>query len=200
MKKLLSVLKCPSKYHHGNVAADALVAASALLQAKGIDSLSLRGVARAIGVSPCALYRHYKDKQALLEALAEHQLRNMASYFHEYIEKAPSDEPLLALGKAYLSYAKEFPHDFKLVFNMCDLDPLNPQQDGPYAILLAIIEQMHPPGTPAQTIQLCALSAWSTVHGMAELNAPDVAQNAFANQQEELLILFVQNLKRGISK
>lgn len=56
-------------YHHGNLRAALLAQAEATLRASGIDGLSLRELARAVGVSHGAPRRHFEDKAALLEAL-----------------------------------------------------------------------------------------------------------------------------------
>jgi AcrR family transcriptional regulator len=56
-----------ASYHHGDLH-DALVrAARAILERQGLAALSLRGAARAAGVSPAAPYHHFPDKQALLD-------------------------------------------------------------------------------------------------------------------------------------
>lgn len=57
------------RYHHGNLRAALLAEAEATLRVSGVDALSLRELARAVGVSHGAPRRHFKDKAALLEAL-----------------------------------------------------------------------------------------------------------------------------------
>ncbi|GAA1231331.1 TetR/AcrR family transcriptional regulator [Kitasatospora nipponensis] len=57
-------------YHHGDLRAALLVRAEETLREKGPGALSLRELARDLGVSHAAPSRHFKDKQALLDALA----------------------------------------------------------------------------------------------------------------------------------
>ncbi|UWE12247.1 TetR/AcrR family transcriptional regulator [Actinacidiphila bryophytorum] len=57
-------------YHHGDLAAALLARAEEMLREKGSDALSLRELARDLGVSPAAPRRHFTTKQALLDALA----------------------------------------------------------------------------------------------------------------------------------
>jgi AcrR family transcriptional regulator len=57
------------RYHHGDLRAALLAQAEATLQVSGADGLSLRELARAVGVSHGAPRRHFEDKAALLEAL-----------------------------------------------------------------------------------------------------------------------------------
>lgn len=60
-----------TQYHHGNVRAELLQAAEMNLRTEGVEKLSLRGLAKQIGVSHAAPNKHFKDRQALLDALAE---------------------------------------------------------------------------------------------------------------------------------
>ncbi|WP_020134969.1 TetR/AcrR family transcriptional regulator [Streptomyces sp. 351MFTsu5.1] len=57
-------------YHHGDLPAALLARAEKTLRERGASALSLRELAREIGVSPAAPSRHFKSKQALLDALA----------------------------------------------------------------------------------------------------------------------------------
>ncbi|MFJ6695297.1 TetR/AcrR family transcriptional regulator [Streptomyces sp. NPDC091272] len=61
----------PRPYHHGNLRTELLAAAERGLRAHGADQLSLRDLAREIGVSHAAPRRHFADRRALLDALAE---------------------------------------------------------------------------------------------------------------------------------
>ena len=58
-------------YHHGDLRAALLTAAEAELAERGVEAFSLRSVAKRAGVSHAAPYRHFKDREALLSALAE---------------------------------------------------------------------------------------------------------------------------------
>ena len=62
-------------YHHGNLREALLVQAMTTLREGGVEALSLRELARAVGVSHAAPRRHFPDRQALLDALAERGLR-----------------------------------------------------------------------------------------------------------------------------
>src|ERR1700690_2322989 len=58
-------------YHHGNLRAALLAQAEQIVRERGVEELSLRELARAVGVSHGAPRRHFPDRQALLDALAE---------------------------------------------------------------------------------------------------------------------------------
>jgi len=73
-------LKASSRpYHHGNLREALLRAAEAGLEARGAGSLSLRELARELGVSHTSPRRHFADKQALLDALAESGFRRLSA-------------------------------------------------------------------------------------------------------------------------
>ena len=57
-------------YHHGDLRSAAVAEGLRLLQEREADSLSLREIARNVGVSATALYRHFPDRASLLAALA----------------------------------------------------------------------------------------------------------------------------------
>ncbi|KIF03038.1 transcriptional regulator, partial [Streptomyces sp. RSD-27] len=90
-------------YHHGNLRAALLERAETVLTESGADGLSLRALARDLGVSHAAPSRHFRDRRALLDALA-------VSGFHRLNERlrAAADTPgpvparLAALGRAYV--------------------------------------------------------------------------------------------------
>ena len=60
----------PKTYHHGNLRAELLDTALEQLRAGSAEDLSLRALARAVGVSQTAPYRHFADKGELLAAMA----------------------------------------------------------------------------------------------------------------------------------
>ena len=67
----------PRAYHHGNLRAELLDTAIEQLREQGTEDLSLRALARAIGVSQTAPYRHFADKGELLAAMATRGYRNL---------------------------------------------------------------------------------------------------------------------------
>ncbi|MFE0255437.1 TetR/AcrR family transcriptional regulator [Streptomyces sp. NPDC059010] len=93
-------------YHHGDLRAALLAAAERTLREKGTGSLSLRELAREVGVSHAAPGRHFKDKQALLNALALAGYERLAQTLNAAEDPALPLEPrLTALARAYLGFA-----------------------------------------------------------------------------------------------
>ena len=80
----------PTKtYHHGNLRAELLDTAIEQLRENGAEDLSLRALARAIGVSQTAPYRHFADKSELLAAMATRGYRELYAALREAVSKAP---------------------------------------------------------------------------------------------------------------
>ncbi|MGW6911768.1 TetR/AcrR family transcriptional regulator [Streptomyces sp. NPDC054940] len=93
-------------YHHGDLRAALLSTAERTLRDKGAAALSLRELAREVGVSHAAPGRHFKDKQALLNALALAGYERLARTLDSADDPALPLEPRLsALARAYLTFA-----------------------------------------------------------------------------------------------
>src|SRR3954468_5563284 len=65
-------------YHHGDLRNAFVRAALGLVSTRGVHAFSLREAAREIGVSPSAAYRHFTDKEALLDAVASDGMERLA--------------------------------------------------------------------------------------------------------------------------
>jgi AcrR family transcriptional regulator len=105
-------------YHHGALQ-EALVDTAAQLAAeRGAAMVSLREVARRAGVSQAAPYHYFADKSALLAAVAEAGFRLFDTTQAEALVSAPADPAarLAALGVAYVRFALDHPHYFKVMF------------------------------------------------------------------------------------
>jgi AcrR family transcriptional regulator len=113
--------RVPSKktgYHHGRLR-EALVDAAAQLAAeRGVHALSLRESARRAGVSQAAPYHYFADKSALLAAVAEEGFRAFDQSQAAAVADAPADPvaQLQALGAAYVRFALDKPHYFRVMF------------------------------------------------------------------------------------
>jgi AcrR family transcriptional regulator len=104
-------------YHHGNLREALLSAGERALESGGAPNLSLRELAREVGVSHAAPRRHFADKQALLDALAlagferlGTALATAASAGDDFASR------LLALARAYVAFATEHPALIALMF------------------------------------------------------------------------------------
>jgi len=94
-------------YHHGQLRATLLAEAERALREDGVESLSLRELARRVGVSHAAPRHHFPDRQALLDALAEAGSLRLADEVRGAVAGAGEDyrEQLRAAAAAYLRFA-----------------------------------------------------------------------------------------------
>ena len=162
-------------YHHGDLRAAAIEAGLSLLEERKADDLGLREVARAVGVSATALYRHFPDKAALLRALAHAGLERLAAAQREAAAAAGGGESGFgATGRAYVHFALANPALFRLIFSASPEpgDPFSrPAEEMPEAfrMLWDNAARLAPPDAGPQAAPLIALEAWALVHGLATL-------------------------------
>lgn len=165
-------------YHHGNLRAELLDTAIAELDRSGSsEQLSLRALARRIGVSQTAPYRHFADKQALLAAMAARAFGELLRSLRRAGELAGDDprQQLAAFARAYVDYAAANPALFKLMFG----PSVQPVEQYPelreasretFALVRAILERgMRSGAFRHQDERQLANVAWSSIHGMATL-------------------------------
>lgn len=168
----------PRPYHHGDLRNALVEAGLKLLEARkpgdAQDDLGLREVAREVGVSPTAIYRHFPDKQALKVALAVEGLARLAQRQQQAsVQAGGGSAGFLASGLSYVHFAAEHPVLFRLVFSFAQPEDL---LDAPAAkmpanlrALRADIDRLLPTDWPAARRKATALHAWALVHGLAML-------------------------------
>src|SRR5258705_8258338 len=96
-------------YHHGNLRRALLEQAERTLRERGVQALSLRELAREVGVSHGAPRRHFPDRQSLLDALAQAGFERLGAELREAVAAAGEEfEPRLrAIAAAYIRFAIE---------------------------------------------------------------------------------------------
>ncbi len=163
-------------YHHGDLRSAAIEAGLNLLEEREADDLGLREVARAVGVSATALYRHFPDKAALLRALAGAGLDRLATAQRAAAAAAGGGAAGFgATGRAYVRFALANPALFRLIFSAMPSageDPFSrPAEQTPEAfrMLRDNAARLAPPGAGPEAARLIALEAWALVHGLAVL-------------------------------
>lgn len=158
----------PVQRQRGDLGPALIDAALDLLAEEGVDALSLRGVARRVGVSAMAPYRYFPDKAALLAAVARRGFEHLAAAMREASCTAEPREGLVAIGVAYVAYAVDHPALFRLMFGpkCCSGDlGLRAARDATYAILSNSVARAYPNAQHEALI----LGCWSLTHGLASL-------------------------------
>lgn len=107
-----------SGYHHGHLREALIAAAVQLIKEGGPDNVSVREAAKRAGVSAGAPFRHFKNKTALMTAVAEQAMSRFSAEIAEAVASVTTDDPLdrfAAIGVAYLRWATRNPTHFQIV-------------------------------------------------------------------------------------
>jgi AcrR family transcriptional regulator len=133
-------------YHHGNLRAALLAQADQTLREHGLDGLSLRELARQIGVSHGAPRRHFADRQALLDALAESGFARLGAELRAAAVSAGEDyEPRLrATATAYVRFAIDDAALLELMFASKHgerANALHEAAERAFSLILELIEE-----------------------------------------------------------
>ena len=161
-----------STYHHGRLRPALIAAARALLDEGGAAAVGLREAARRVGVSPTATYRHFRDKDDLLAAVAAEGFREFGAAL---AQAGRSGEPLSAMGAAYVDFALARPGMFRLMFSpliaKAELYPeLRAASDEAFAQLRRGVKSRAAEGEgQGEGLDAAAIAAWSLVHGLSHL-------------------------------
>lgn len=170
-------------YHHGNLRAALLDAGLQLLDRQGEASISLRAVAREVGVSHAAPYHHFADKDDLFSAMAAQVSQELGEAVTERARDAKDvRQALHLLGVAYLTYAVSHPARFRLLTRYQRVMPSDGSSaqgivshfagpgTGTWRALVAGIQEGQALGVfAAGDPVLMATTAWACVRGLATL-------------------------------
>ena len=162
-------------FHHGDLQAQLSVAVRELVETKGADGFSIAEAARAAGVSSGAPYRHFKDRPELLRAVAADGMERLRFAMQTAVEQHPpaSLDGIIAIGLAYVDFAKIQPGVFRLMFGLTDgheksedLSKIGQRTFG--VVLKATADHVEQPITSSAVAETAYL-LWTHVHGHAFL-------------------------------
>ncbi|MCI4664981.1 MAG: TetR/AcrR family transcriptional regulator [Neomegalonema sp.] len=193
-------------YHHGDLKRALRDAARKLIAEKGPSGFTIAEAARAVGVSPSAMYRHFADRDALLADVALEGFREFA----ERLEAAWADPRLTplqgldALGRAYLAFAAAEPAAFMAMFEaglrISGSPTLRQEADRAFDVLhraVAAVAATVPPEKRPPTL-MAALHIWTLSHGVATLFARGAASRTAPMSPEDMLESAVGVYLRGL--
>ena len=167
-----------SPYHHGDLKRALLEAAVRHVSEKGAESLTLRDLARTVGVSHGAPYRHFADKSALLQAVAEGGFIELLRAMREEGAAEAETDPVVRFEtafRAYVRFSLENPAQLTLMFGPeAAAEACGPRVSeaakATFEYVLGMIEQGQRQGAfKAGDPLLQAAAAWSLVHGISVL-------------------------------
>lgn len=174
--------KPAGQYHHGDLRRALLDGALRLVEEQGVAALSLRELARRLGVSHAAPGHHFPDRLALLVAMAAEGFERLAADMEAAAEAAPSGPARLrAVGEAYLRFALDHPSHLQVMFGpeVGGMKVRPPELRAPSerarSILDGTIEALAelPPrtrGAPRDPfVEVHTFATWALLHGAARL-------------------------------
>lgn len=117
-------------YHHGDLKRALLEASIELLREQGVEALTVAEVGRRVGVSSAAPYKHFKDRQVLLRAVAMEGNYRLNEAMAEALEGIQDPwEAFRQSGVVYIRFAAENPNLYRLMTDPSLLDYANPPED-----------------------------------------------------------------------
>jgi len=155
-----------------------LSVASELYTKEGLAGLSMRRVAERVGLTAPAIYRHFEDKEALLQALGEEGFRLFGAYLWEALGEGTPEARLVHTGERYLRFALEQSRYYEVIFispaSELGLERM-PQQNrerlgSSFQFLVDRVTECMAAGVLAQAEPVdVAISIWAHVHGLVSL-------------------------------
>ena len=170
------VAKAQGAFHHGDLEWAILEAASQLLEKHGPPGVRLREAARLAGVSHTAPYRHFRDRESILAALAVRGFAELADQMEESARRHPDPrEALPAIAETYVTLAAGRPNRFRLMFGPEVADKgRHPEVRSAGLRALQVLQAVIAAGQRDGTIRqgetaALALAHWAILHGIASL-------------------------------
>jgi len=164
-------------YHHGDLRRVLIDTAVDIISEQGANDLSLRKIAKRAGVSHAAPYRHFKDKNAILAAVARQGFGMMLKITEERIARNRGNEldHFAICGLSYIDFAITYPSHYRVMFGTRSddsyfSDEFRPESIPVFKLLrdkIVVCQEkgLLKAGDPGEM----ALAAWSIVHGFAML-------------------------------
>jgi AcrR family transcriptional regulator len=196
-------------YHHGDLQRALLQEALRTIEAEGVEGLTLRAVAKALGVSRTALYRHFADKSALLAAVAREGFRTLRLELVAAWERGGRGRKAFeAMGHAYVRFAVAHPAHYRVMFGgflasgVADAELMAEAAAAFQALVDALVAQQKTGVLRRDDPQQLARFIWAIVHGIArlaidgQLHGPDADPRAL----ESLTRYALDRARTGIDR
>jgi AcrR family transcriptional regulator len=176
--KIRVARKPANAYQHGNLREALVQAGLKLLGESGVEGLSLRAAAQLAGVSHAAPYRHFKDKNDLVAAVAEQGFRLLTASMREEAARVGGGsfrERVRALGRGYVKFARAHPAYLRVIFggvlsrDLCPPDLQAAGSEAYHVLRDAVAEGIARGDERAADPDVVSLAAWSMAHGLSHL-------------------------------
>lgn len=187
----LQLLRKPlNTYHHGDLR-DALVQA-ALREAErgGPEAISIKALARELGVSQPAPYRHFADRDALLTAVTAEAFRQFSAMLRQEIAKPSKRSKLLRLAQATLAFGLRRNGIYRLMFasRVIASAPKDSElHDAATETFRLLVEALEAPAVGSLR-ERSALKIWAALHGVVMLAEQGLLTGEVAGASREDLV------------
>lgn len=166
-----------TSYHHRALRETLIETGIQMIIEEGVDQFSLRKLAARCHVSHTAPYKHFKNKEALLEEMIDYVMQDFSNEILRVAQASPKELCALEIGKRYVTYMLEHRDYFQLLF-LGNKKSIVTIEDSKF-----VYEKGHPFGTFAEVAteilrdvikdeqkrNHIILHCWSTVHGLTHL-------------------------------
>ena len=193
-------------YHHGNLRETLIQAAMAMIAERGLAGFAIAELARAVGVSPAAPYRHFRDRNAVVAEVAKRGFEQLAADLDAARRgKSHPGAALEACAQAHLAFAGRdmavYATMFDPSFPSGEYDEVVQSRDAAFGVLRKAVEGAvafsSPPEHPP--VHMVALHIWSMTHGIANLfvNANDSGRLPMAPEDllEAGVLIYLRSLR-----
>lgn len=180
MTKKRSPAKQAEAYHHGDLRQTLLNLALSQIEQSGPESVSLAALARDLGVSQSAPYRHFQDKNELLAAVAAESFRMFVASLRKSTLGLSGKRAVAAMAKAYVAFSKARPGLYDLMFasgivsTASEKDELKIIARESFTVLVGALTASH-------TRNRRALRIWTGLHGAVMLNRENLFEDHIAD-------------------
>ncbi|MFN8630142.1 MAG: TetR/AcrR family transcriptional regulator [Chloroflexota bacterium] len=176
-------------YHHGALREALLEAGFEAARVHGRAGIGIRELAKQVGVSPTAAYRHFPSREHLVAAVAQRARERSATGMQVAMDAIRVDDPaerawarFLACGRAYVDFALDEPALFETGFPGF-APPGRPDDPDAWVLLVGCLADLAALGELREVdTQAAAVFAWAAVHGLSGIlsgpQAPDTLGRA----------------------
>jgi AcrR family transcriptional regulator len=151
--------------------ADIVAAAERLLATQPVEALSLRAVAREVGVTAPALYLHFADRRELVWAVLVHQFSELTAATSAATTSADPAGRLREWCLAYCRFGLEHQGHYRAMFESWNAERVDlPEAELPgHALRRSLLTAITACGTPADDIEELGTLIWAGLHGLVSL-------------------------------